>query len=257
MRGLPDHPRGGAGPKGAPSPAILGSQPYARSPWRLRAFTGFCRLSPALPCLTGAADPSATWWCTARRRGAGRCGISRGTSGGGSGPPRACWGFGNPGRQPVPRAHMTGRGRATGARPAPAHRERGRATGARAAPAHRERIRRYSRLPASAGFDGYSRVSACLIDLVDRFLVAVPGTHDGGDAGPEQLCAGGAEASKVLTGRPAVRARRGSLGGLAPRMGPGAAAGLGGCFVCSRRPPGSCWFPPQFRHGLCPAVNGR
>jgi len=135
---------------------------------------------------------------------------------------------------------------------------RGRATGARPAPAHRERIRRYSRLPASAGFDGYSRVSACLIDLVDRFLVAVPGTHDGGDAGPEQLCAGGAEASKVLTGRPAVRASRGSLGGTGSTYRNLARPpALGGCLVCSRRPPGSCCFPPQFRHGLCPAVNGR
>jgi hypothetical protein len=129
-------------------------------------------------------------------------------------------GFGNLGRQPVPRAQMTGRGRATGARPAPAH---------------WGRIRRYSRLPASAGFDGYSRVSACLIDLVDRFLVAVPGTHDGGDVRPEQLCAGRAEASKVLTGRPAVRASRGSLGDWLHVWEPGAAAGLGGCFVCSRR----------------------
>ena len=219
MRGLPDHPRGGAGPKGAPSPAILGPQPYARSPRRRRAFTGFCRVSPALPCLTGAADPSATWWCTARHRAAGRCGTSRARAAAIAGRRVPAGGFGNPGRQPVPRAHVTGRaGRRGPARPRLTG-SGGRATGARAAPAHRERVRRYSRLPASAGFDGYSRVSACLIDLVDRFLVAVPGTHDGGDAGPEQLCAGGAEASKVLTGRPAVRASRGNLGGLAPRMG--------------------------------------
>jgi len=222
MRGLPDHPRGGAGPKGAPSPAILGPQPYARSPRRRRAFTGFCRVSPALPCLTGAADPSATWWCTARHRAAGRCGTSRGTSGGDSGPPRARWGIWKP---------------RTAASAASTRDGPGRATGARAAPAHRERVRRYSRLPASAGFDGYSRVSACLIDLVDRFLVAVPGTHDGGDAGPEQLCAGGAEASKVLTGRPAVRASRGSLGGLAPRIGTWR----------GRRPWGGAWFVPGAR----------
>src|SRR5690242_10307773 len=80
MRGLPDHPRGGAGPKGAPSPAILGSQPYARSPRRRRAFTGLRRLPPALPCLTGPADPAAIWWCTARHWAAGRRGTSPGAS---------------------------------------------------------------------------------------------------------------------------------------------------------------------------------
>src|SRR2546429_6838373 len=82
MRGLPDHPRGGAGPKGGPSPAILGSQHYAGSPRRLRAFTGTLPAfaSPSLP--NGPADPAATPWCTPRHWAARQRGTRLAVNGG-------------------------------------------------------------------------------------------------------------------------------------------------------------------------------